>query len=794
LIYLAVKNTIKSLLFGYSWSKLIMIKLIKSYKLTLFFLFCFSFQVLAQDIAIGQWRDHLPYNQAREIAVAGKLIYTVAEGNLFYFNTETTELIKCSKATGFSDIDVSSIAYDKSTKILVIAYKNTNVDLLIDNKVINISDIKRKNIFGNKTINRVTINEGKAYLACGFGIVVIDLNKKEIKDTYYIGNLGASVNVNEIAFSTDTVYAATTQGIYKAKKDNNFLSDYSSWTRDLFLPVANHKSFTIFSSRIYTLVDSTSTESRVYYRDINSNNWKVLDSSIPYLSTRIKTTKATEIAVIYDGLISTYNANGERGDIYGYLQGSQPSDLQLDENENLWIADRKNCLVKKIAFTNDFIAYRPQGPASAFAINMDSKNGVMWVSPGGASGLNAGFRIGSVSKFQDNNWYSLDGYYIYGKTGAFDLMAISANPKNPDNVFVSTWGKGILELRTDSVVNHFTQSNSSLVTLPINNDIRSQGLDFDNSGNLWIANSGTTKPLAVYTVDKKWKSFTFENIALPNVLQLMVASSGQKWLVVERNGMIVYDDAGTPENETDDKVKNLKFEAGKGGIPGSDVFCMAEDRNGEIWLGTDKGVGVFYAPQTVFDESAQDAQPIKISQDGYVQFLLESEKVTAIAVDNANRKWIGTANTGVYLMSPDGTQQLKHFTEENSPLISNGITAINILETTGEVFFGTEKGIISYKDVATEGFSECKDVLVYPNPVRENYSGPIAIRSVVLDAIVKITDATGALVFETKAYGGQAIWDGTNFKGEKVATGIYFAFASNADGSKGCNAKILVIR
>jgi ligand-binding sensor domain-containing protein len=333
-----------------------------------------------------------------------------------------------------------------------------------------------------------------------------------------------------------------------------------------------------------------------------------------------------------------------------------------------------------------------------------------------------------------------------------------------------------------------------LVTLPINNDIRSQGLDFDNSGNLWIANSGTTKPLAVYTVDKKWKSFTFENIALPNVLQLMVASSGQKWLVVERNGMIVYDDAGTPENETDDKVKNLKFEAGKGGIPGSDVFCMAEDRNGEIWLGTDKGVGVFYAPQTVFDESAQDAQPIKISQDGYVQFLLESEKVTAIAVDNANRKWVGTANTGVYLMSSDGTQQLKHFTEENSPLISNGITAINILETTGEVFFGTEKGIISYKDVATEGFSECKDVLVYPNPVRENYSGPIAIRSVVLDAIVKITDATGALVFETKAYGGQAIWDGTNFKGEKVATGIYFAFASNADGSKGCNAKILVIR
>jgi hypothetical protein len=788
------ENTIKSLLFGYSWSKYKMRKLIKSYKLTLFFLFSFGLQVFAQDIAIGQWRDHLPYNQGEEIAVAGKLIFSVADGNLFYLNTESSELFKCSKATGFSDVDVSSIAYDKNTKILVVGYKNTNVDLFLDNKIINISDIKRKNIFGNKTINKVIINESKAYLCCGFGIVVIDLIKKEVKDTYYIGNLGASVNVNEIAFSSDTIYAATAQGIYKAKKNNSFLSDYSSWNKDPFLPSGKHKSLTLFNSRIYTLVDSTSAISRVYFRSINSGNWQVLDYSIPYLSTRIKTTKETEIAVVYEGLVSLYNANNQRGDIFGYLQGSQPSDLELDEADNLWIADRKNCLVKKIAFTNDYVSYRPQGPASAFAINMDSKNGILWVSPGGASGLNAGFRIGSVSKFQDNNWYSLDGYYIYGKTGAFDLMAISANPNNPDNVFVSTWGKGVLELRTDSVVNHFTQLNSSLVTLPINNDIRSQGLDFDNNGNLWIANSGTTAPLALYTKDKKWKSFTFENIALPNVLQLIVASSGQKWLVVERNGMIVYDDAGTPENESDDKVKNLKFEAGKGGIPGSDVFCMAEDRNGEIWMGTDKGVGVFYAPQTVFDESAQDAQAIKISQDGYVQFLLESEKVTAIAVDNANRKWIGTANTGVYLMNSDGTQQLKHFTEENSPLISDGITSINILETTGEVFFGTEKGIVSYKDVATEGFSECKDILVYPNPVRENYTGPIAIRSLVQDANVKITDASGVLVYETKAFGGQAIWDGTNYKGEKVASGVYFAFASSSDGSRGCNAKILIIR
>jgi hypothetical protein len=296
------------------------------------------------------------------------------------------------------------------------------------------------------------------------------------------------------------------------------------------------------------------------------------------------------------------------------------------------------------------------------------------------------------------------------------------------------------------------------------------------------------------SADKRWYSYAFPGYTIPPVLQLIATSSGQKWILSEKMGAFVYDDAATPENISDDKFRLLGFELGKGGIPGSEVFALCEDLNGAIWIGTDKGVGVVFSPQSVFDPAGYDAEQIKIEMGGYVQYLLESETVTAIEVDDANRKWIGTAQSGVFLISPDGTEQLEHFTQETSPLVSNSINDIEINRRTGEVFIATEKGLVSYKGTATRSYPECQDVLVYPNPVREDYSGPIAIRGLVQGAEVKITDAAGTLVYQTTSLGGQSLWNGINLKGEKAHTGIYFVFAATKDGSKGCSTKFMLIR
>jgi hypothetical protein len=181
-----------------------------------------------------------------------------------------------------------------------------------------------------------------------------------------------------------------------------------------------------------------------------------------------------------------------------------------------------------------------------------------------------------------------------------------------------------------------------------------------------------------------------------------------------------------------------------------------------------------------------------IEQGGYVENLLENEIINCILVDGANRKWIGTANSGAYLISADGTRELLHFNTDNSPILSNTIKTIAINGETGEVFFGTNKGIISYKNTATEPDSEFSNVVVYPNPVRRDYSGTIAIKGLVKNCDVRITDIAGNVIYTTQSLGGQAIWDGNNFEGRKASTGVYLIYCTNPDGSQRYVSKILI--
>jgi hypothetical protein len=223
------------------------------------------------------------------------------------------------------------------------------------------------------------------------------------------------------------------------------------------------------------------------------------------------------------------------------------------------------------------------------------------------------------------------------------------------------------------------------------------------------------------------------------------------------------------------------------------VASSSTDLDGEVWVGTDAGPAIFYSPDAAIDGSSINAQQILIEQDGNLQILLETENITSIAVDGGNRKWLGTSSSGVFLMSEDGTKEILHFTAENSPLLSNEILSIEVNQETGEVFFGTEQGLISYRGEATEGDQFFSNVLVYPNPVKEDYFGPVAIKGLAINTDVKITDIAGRVVYFTKSIGGQAIWDGNNFEGVRAKTGVYLVFATDDQGEFGKVAKILFI-
>jgi ligand-binding sensor domain-containing protein len=259
---------------------------------------------------------------------------------------------------------------------------------------------------------------------------------------------------------------------------------------------------------------------------------------------------------------------------------------------------------------------------------------------------------------------------------------------------------------------------------------------------------------------------------------------------------MVFNDNNTLDNTGDDRLKILTNSPNSGNIPGNAVYSLAVDQDGAVWIGTDKGPAIVYNPERIFEQGANyDVQQILVPRNdgtGQADFLLGSEKILAIAVDGANKKWFGTEN-GAFLMSSDGLEQIFYFNTDNSPLLSNTVNSIAIA-ADGEVFFGTPNGIISFKGNATPPNIVNTDVFAYPNPVRPEYSGPIAIKGVVRNAIVKITDLSGNLVFQTRSEGGQAIWDGRILNGNHVHPGIYLVFITDDEGVETLATKVMVMR
>jgi len=262
--------------------------------------------------------------------------------------------------------------------------------------------------------------------------------------------------------------------------------------------------------------------------------------------------------------------------------------------------------------------------------------------------------------------------------------------------------------------------------------------------------------------------------------------------VPQLNKLIVFYENNTLSNRTDDLIRNIDLNS-YANVQTTTLTCLAEDLDGEIWIGTNQGIKVIYNPQTVFSFTVY-AQNILMEVNGAAQNLLEFENITAIAVDAANRKWIGTSKAGAFLISENGTEELLHFTEKNSPLFSNQINDIVINHQNGEVYFATDRGIISYRGTASEAKEEYNEVLVFPNPVREDYQGIIAVSGLMENSFCKIADAAGQLVWQGYAEGGQLNWNGKDFYGNKPATGVYFVFSSDETGKERNVAKILFIK
>jgi len=747
-------------------------------KLIIPFLFALAGQALLGQIQLGQWRTHLTYRYCTRVESTEDRIFCSATGGLFSYNLSDHSIEKLSKIDGLSDNGVSVLRWEEATGTLVLAYQNANLDIIREGTVLNLPDIMKKQIPGDKSVYDIYFLEGSAYLSTGFGIVLIDLQKNEFRETYYIGDNGEALKVNQVTSDGTYLYAATEEGIRRGSLSDPFLVDFNSWEKLVNIPNSEgaFTSIAYFNGVLFTSWrDPEGVQDRVYYGTWDS--W----ASYPSFTGR----RCNEILNRgeYLTLVDQVEVHLVSKDmlVVRKLYTGNSRSASLDPSGSLWVADFGGGLVTDQGGSRWSII--PNGPSSSLVYDLVSAGNQVYSVQGGVTGSwNNQFTQATIQNFMEQQW----DFQSFPEMR--DLVSLAVDPADPEHVFAGSWGYGLLEYRKDREPVRYTVTNSSLRSIiPGGDFIRIGGIVFDDLGNLWMTNSNVENPISVLRGDGTWKSFRAGNLITEYSAlgKILVTESGHKWVIVPRaNGLFAMDDAGTIDDASDDDYRKVNVVDRNGKLITNDVRSFAEDHNGNLWLGTNQGVLVMYSPWRLFSEGSIYAQEILIPRnDGTPNAdpLLGSQVVTAIEVDGANRKWLGTAGGGVYLVSDEGQEEVRQFNASNSPLLSDNITDISIDGVTGEVFIGTDRGLISYRGDALTGFSGYNNVVVYPNPVRETYQGPVVIKGLVAETTVKITDMGGNLVFETESLGGQAVWDGRNFRGERVATGVYMVYLSSKD-------------
>tara|TARA_R110002050_G_scaffold41242_1_gene100061 strand:+ start:53567 stop:55909 length:2343 start_codon:yes stop_codon:yes gene_type:complete len=761
----------------------------------------FSASLHSQNAEVNEWVDYSPYHSVFSVAEGNDVVYGATNYGLVELTKKDNSFLRFSKVAGLSDVGITCLGFNQISESFLVGYSNGKIDIVTKTEIITITDLYRKTIAGNKSLNNIYMLDKYAYIATGFGIVKFDMIRKEFADTYLIDTNGDFIFVNDITISHDTIYAATERGIRKAYKNDPQLTFYKSWKTDVSIqyPNAAYDIIESYNNTIYTNLASTAKLADTLYQKQNNSDWtQVVETQ----GTDIESIEAHEnfILISHLGFVSQYDTTwNEKRKIYNYGEGKFVSclDATLGKDSIIWLGDNSYGLVKSPReFVYEII--NPKSPKSASVEGMDIVNNKIWIAAGGReNNWNNNYSNEGVFWRDENlDWGDINKFQDTALNGVFDFLDVKVNPFNNDLAYGASLGGGLIAFEGHKTKMVYNNTNSDLKeAVDIKNWVGITGLDFDDQGNLWMTNSRNTNSIAVLSADKKIYSYGFGSLTTNDLTgPILVGVNNYKWALLPNSGkgILVFDDNGTLDDITDDQSRILGAATGTGGLPNKDVYSIAMDNDGKIWVGTSEGVAVFYSPGNVFDEGANvDAQQIIVSVDGYFQYLLGTETVTAIAVDGANRKWFGTRSSGVFLMSADGTKELHHFTAENSPLLSNYIRAIAINQTTGEVVFGTNEGMIAFKGTATGTEVTTASTYAYPNPVPESYFGLIAIKGLSANSEVRITDIAGNLVFSTVAEGTQAVWNGNDMNGQRVATGVYLVFGIDTEGKDSQVSKIM---
>jgi ligand-binding sensor domain-containing protein len=701
---------------------------------------------------LGQWREHYN-NKSVQYLVKGNNLYGATTNQVFSIDAKN-DIQFLGKSNGLHEIEIASIAWDPIQSQLIIAYKNSNIDIVKGDEIFSIADIYLSKVYANKKINSIQILGPCALVSTHFGIVVVDLIKYEIKDTWFANNNRQATITYQTISTADSLYALTEEGLFSTALKNYYINSnqwkkINGYTGIKKLSTYNNIVYAIGSKNIYQLpkIDP------IYQSSIDSIRNAYAHKEGLYIIKSDGT----------NGSLLNLNTNNSINNILDKTFLSIPIDLAIDQN-NIWIADSLNGLIIKNTETKNILLGGPSEKIKGTGF----VNSNYLLAPFGAN-------KGGFSSYSGAGWKN------YTKLNGINLPVLTTASIDPiDNSWWFTSAASLL---------HYNIASNTIETISPNTvNANFTQIQFSKDGVFWALQDGQG---LVQKQDNKWTSIPLPQNFLKNGLKNMVVNhQGQAWMPGPANqGLYVYQSNkyfGTAG------WKQLNTSKSSGNLPSNNVLSVALDNAGAVWVGTDNGIGIFNCGD-IIKEICDAYLPTIKNTNGFVGLLLQRESVNCIAVDGANRKWVGTQN-GAWLLSADGTAIIEHFTKNNSPLPNDTILQILIEPQYGNVFFNTTSEMVSYRGFATQGTTNQTEIKIFPNPVAPNYNGPIAFRGLVENALVKITDISGSLVFETRALGGQAMWNGKSLAGSKVATGIYLVFVRDDIGNEKAVGKIVITK
>lgn len=760
-------------------------------RFTLLFFFIFvniNFLSAQSDLKLYQWKSHLPYPVGMSITQSDSKVYFAAPYSIFTVDKADHSLEFLTKVEGLSDIKMSVLKYVPEHETLIASYANSNIDLIKPDGIVNLPDIKNFDLVGDKAIyNIYQATADLVYLSCGFGVVELNVDREEFGFTAKLG-----IKVNDLTIFEGNFYAATQEGIYRISTGPDANPQNSSeWNllgpEEGFSEDYSSDAVVVFNDKLYLDINDTlynynnGTLEYIYHKEGHEIIYITAEGAHMLVGDYCRENgEECTGSVLFFNKDHTFETSGS-----GCV--NRPYYAIEDEHENVWFSDRWRKVRVASNYMNDCSSITINSPYSEHATEIVIDEDNVWLAtetPG--SGNNFGY-------------YSLiEGQWaVYNNTTYPNDLAelktcyrIAVHPENK-KVYVGSYDVGLLEMDGNNFY-FYNESNSPLTTGADPERIRIAGLAFDNDNNLWVSNNSALNPIVVLKNDGTWQNNFITSSK--DLRQVVIDHSGNKWFTVDggSQGILIFNE-GDINDPNDDQTRVLSTTNSQ--LPINVVNCLAVDLDGDVWAGTDQGVVVFECGSNVFDPVCQGSKRI-VEVGGFNAYLLETEIVTTIAVDGANRKWFGTKN-GVFVQSPTGEEQIAFFDKSNSPLFDNVITDIAIDQNNGEVFIGTANGMISLRYDATEGgVVNTQDAYAFPNPVRPDYTGPIAIKGLARDANVKITDINGQRVYETKALGGQAIWDGKDYNGRRASSGVYLVFSTSTQQPENPDAivtKILFI-